>query len=116
MHSFSETALGPFFLGFMTVSLLVGIGLLYYRSSTLKSEGEIESVVSRESTFLLNNLLLVGATFAIFLGTVCSLEHPPIVLAQSAIFLSTAIGSYQKMIVAAIITRSTAPIFGMCFS
>jgi cytochrome c-type biogenesis protein CcmF len=44
--------------------------LLYYRSGELKGEAEMESLVSRESTFLLNNLLLVGAAFAIFLGTV----------------------------------------------
>ncbi|MBI4303997.1 MAG: heme lyase CcmF/NrfE family subunit [Chloroflexi bacterium] len=70
VHTFSESVLGPFFLAFIGISLFVPLVLLYYRNRELQSEGEIESMVSRESTFLLNNLLLVTATFAIFLGTV----------------------------------------------
>ncbi len=70
VHTFAESALGPFFLVFIGVILFGSLGLLYYRSKELKGEAEMESLVSRESTFLLNNLLLVGAAFAIFLGTV----------------------------------------------
>ncbi len=70
VHTFSESTLGPFFLAFIGITLFGSLGLLYYRSQTLKGEAEMESIVSRESTFLLNNLLLVGAAFAIFLGTV----------------------------------------------
>ncbi len=70
VHTFAETSLGPFFLAFIGIILFGSLGLLYYRSEELKSEVEMESLVSRESTFLLNNLLLVGAAFAIFVGTV----------------------------------------------
>ena len=70
VHTFSESALGPFFLVFVGIALFGSLGLLYYRGAELKGEAEMESFVSRESTFLLNNLLLVGAAFAIFLGTV----------------------------------------------
>ena len=70
VHTFGESTLGPFFLAFLAIVLLGSLGLLYYRSEELRSEAEMESLVSRESTFLLNNLLLVGATFAIFLGTI----------------------------------------------
>jgi cytochrome c-type biogenesis protein CcmF len=70
VHTFAESGLGPFFLVFIGITMLGSFGLLYYRSEELKSEAEVESLVSRESTFLLNNLLLVGAAFAIFLGTV----------------------------------------------
>jgi cytochrome c-type biogenesis protein CcmF len=70
VHTFAESALGPFFLVFIGVALFGSLGLLYSRSEELKGEAEMESLVSRESTFLLNNLLLVGAAFAIFLGTV----------------------------------------------
>lgn len=70
VHTFSESALGPFFMAFISITLFGSIFLLYSRSEELKSEAEMESLVSRESTFLLNNLLLVGATFAIFLGTI----------------------------------------------
>lgn len=70
VHSFGETALGTFFLVFIGISLAGSLILLYYRSSELKSEAQVESVVSRESTFLLNNLLLVCGAFAVLLGTV----------------------------------------------
>ena len=70
VHAFSESTLGPFFLTFIGITIFGSLGLLYYRSKELKGEAEMESFVSRESTFLLNNLLLVGAAFAIFLGTV----------------------------------------------
>ncbi|MDP2720235.1 MAG: heme lyase CcmF/NrfE family subunit [Dehalococcoidia bacterium] len=70
VHTFAESRLGPFFLVFISISLIGSLILLYYRSEELKGEAEMESLVSRESTFLFNNLLLVGAAFAIFLGTV----------------------------------------------
>ncbi len=70
VHTFAESPLlGTLFLAFIGITLFGSLGLLYYRSDGLKSEAEMESLVSRESTFLLNNLLLVGAAFAIFLGT-----------------------------------------------
>ncbi len=70
VHAFGESVLGPFFLVFMGITFFGSLGLLYYRSEELKSEAELESFISRESTFLLNNLLLVGAAFAIFIGTI----------------------------------------------
>lgn len=70
VHTFADSVLGLFFLTFFSVTLFGSLGLLYYRSEELKGEAEMGSLVSKESTFLLNNLLLVGATFAILLGTV----------------------------------------------
>ena len=70
VHTFANSALGPFFLAFIGVTLFGSLGLLYYRREALKSEVEMESLVSRESTFLLNNLLLVGAAFTTFLGAI----------------------------------------------
>ena len=71
VHTFAESPLlGYSFLAFIGITLFGSLGLLYYRSKELKSEVEMDSLVSRESTFLLNNLLLVSAAFAIFLGTV----------------------------------------------
>jgi cytochrome c-type biogenesis protein CcmF len=50
--------------------VLGSTALLWFRLPQLKSEDELDSMVSRESSFLLNNLLLVGAAFAVFWGTV----------------------------------------------
>jgi len=70
VHTFGESSLGPSFLVFMGIALFGSLGLLYYRKEELKGEAEVESLVSRENTFLLNNFLLVAATFVIFAGTI----------------------------------------------
>ncbi len=70
VHSFSETALGPIFLGFIGAVVIFSFGLLANRMHLLRSKNELDSLISRESSFLLNNLLFVGAAFAVFWGTV----------------------------------------------
>lgn len=69
VHSFTQSGLGPFFLGFLAIVLVVSIGLLLLRLPMLRSENELDSLLSRESTFLFNNLILVGIAFAVFWGT-----------------------------------------------
>jgi cytochrome c-type biogenesis protein CcmF len=69
VHAFSEGGVGPLFLAFIAVILLVSFVLLAKRSDGLRAEGDIESLVSRETAFLMNNLLLLGFAFAVFLGT-----------------------------------------------
>src|SRR5439155_1197546 len=50
--------------------LLTALGLLAVRWDALHAQGELDSIVSRESAFLLNNVLFVAATFTVFFGTV----------------------------------------------
>ncbi len=69
VHSFSQSSLGPLFVAFMAVSFTGSMALLYYRLPKLRAEHELDSWVSRESTFLVNNLVLVGIAFAVFWGT-----------------------------------------------
>lgn len=70
VHSFGQSNLGPAFMGLMAVILLGSVGLIVYRMAELRKQNEIDSLLSRESSFLFNNVLLVGIAFAIFLGTV----------------------------------------------
>ncbi len=70
VHTFSQSAVGPMFMALIAVLLVFSIGLLLDRLPLLRSENEIDSFVSREASFLLNNVLLVGAAFAVFWGTV----------------------------------------------
>ncbi|HEY1375065.1 MAG TPA: heme lyase CcmF/NrfE family subunit [Candidatus Binatia bacterium] len=70
IHAFSNGPVGTIFLGFLAVILVSSFGLLAYRADLLKGQPQIDSMVSRESTFLLNNVLLVSALFTIFLGTI----------------------------------------------
>ncbi|MGH8060353.1 MAG: heme lyase CcmF/NrfE family subunit, partial [Candidatus Entotheonellia bacterium] len=70
IHAFSNGPVGAYFLGFLGVVLTGSVGLLVWRAEHLKAPAELDAIVSRESAFLLNNLVLVGATFTIFFGTV----------------------------------------------
>jgi cytochrome c-type biogenesis protein CcmF len=70
IHAFSSGPVGTFFLFFLAVILLGSFGLLAWRSELLKGQPELDSLVSRESALLLNNVVLVSALFTIFLGTI----------------------------------------------
>ncbi|MEK7229830.1 MAG: heme lyase CcmF/NrfE family subunit, partial [Candidatus Binatota bacterium] len=70
IHAFSSGPVGTVFLAFLAVVLLGSFGLLAYRADHLKGQPELDSMVSRESAFLLNNVVLVSALFTIFLGTI----------------------------------------------
>src|SRR5438094_9827833 len=70
VHSFTQSGLGPFFIGFLLFVLVVSGGLLAYRLPELRTPATIESFFSREAAFLFNNLVLVGIAFAVFWGTV----------------------------------------------
>jgi cytochrome c-type biogenesis protein CcmF len=70
VHAFaSGPAIGTAFLAFITVVLLVSFGLVAARSDRLRSPAELESLVSRESAFVLNNVVLLAATFTVLFGT-----------------------------------------------
>jgi cytochrome c-type biogenesis protein CcmF len=70
VHAFTQGSIGVFFLAFLAVVVLLALGLIAWRWDALGAQGELDSVVSRESAFLLNNVLLVAATFTVFFGTV----------------------------------------------
>lgn len=69
VHSFADSKLGAYFLGFVGLCLLASVYLIVERLPLLKSEAEFESTLSKESTFLLNNLVLTAMTFAVLWGT-----------------------------------------------
>ncbi len=70
VHSFAQNlTIAYIFLGFMAVVGAFAFALLFSRLGELRSEREFESFFSRESAFLLNNLVLLGAMFAVLWGT-----------------------------------------------
>lgn len=70
VHSFGVSNLGPLFLIFLGAILLISFGLVWLRWPQLRSENRLDAILSRESSFLFNNLFLVGMTFAVFWGTI----------------------------------------------
>ena len=71
VHSFAqELKIAYIFLSFMGFVTIASIALIVHRLPYLQSENRIESFLSRESAFLFNNLILLGAAFAVFWGTI----------------------------------------------
>jgi len=70
VHSFALSSIGPFFVIYLALSTALGLFWIVYRSKELHSEQRMRSFLSREASFLLNNLLFVAICFAIFWGTV----------------------------------------------
>ncbi|HET9949214.1 MAG TPA: heme lyase CcmF/NrfE family subunit [Longimicrobiales bacterium] len=74
VHSFAqELKIALIFLGFMAALVAASATLIVYRLPQLRSENQIESFLSRESAFLFNNLILLGAAFTVLWGTLLPL-------------------------------------------
>jgi cytochrome c-type biogenesis protein CcmF len=73
VHSFTQSAIGPWFLGGIVLALGGGLTLLVWRLPELAGGGRPSGTVSRESAFLLNNVLFLGITFAVLFGTLLPL-------------------------------------------
>jgi len=69
VHSFAQSAIGPLFLGFIAAAFLFSFYLFVSRWDDLKSDNELDSLLSRESFFLLNNLIFLGLAAVVWWGT-----------------------------------------------
>jgi cytochrome c-type biogenesis protein CcmF len=94
VHAFSNSSLGAYFLMFIGLLLLFSVAVLVYRLDDLRGQAELDAMLSRETTFLANNVILVVITFAIFLGT----TFP--VLAEAARGVKVSVGApfFNKVI------------------
>tara|TARA_Y100000031_G_scaffold58624_1_gene66213 strand:- start:500 stop:2197 length:1698 start_codon:yes stop_codon:yes gene_type:complete len=70
VHTFDEATLGYYFLAFLLFIIVLCVVLIIKRLPLLKSKNELDSFLSREASFLLNNLVLLGIGFATFWGTI----------------------------------------------
>jgi cytochrome c-type biogenesis protein CcmF len=70
VHAFSNSSLGAYFLMFIGLLLLFSFAMLVYRLDDLRGQAELDAMLSRETAFLANNVILVVITFTIFLGTI----------------------------------------------
>jgi cytochrome c-type biogenesis protein CcmF len=68
IHSFTESPLGGWFLGFIAFVIVASLAIIYARLPLLRAKTKLESLVSREASFLYNNLLLVAFALAILWG------------------------------------------------
>jgi cytochrome c-type biogenesis protein CcmF len=70
VHDFGPTGLGGYFLWFMIAIFISGIYLITASYDELKTESTLESYLSRESTFLFNNVVLLALAFSTLFGTI----------------------------------------------
>jgi cytochrome c-type biogenesis protein CcmF len=98
VHTFNQTGMEPYFITFIAIALIGSLALLYYRSADLKTESGNQALISRDSSFLLNNLLLVGSTALILIGTLFPL-------------FSTMFGGSQISLSTSFFNRVSSPLF-----
>jgi cytochrome c-type biogenesis protein CcmF len=70
IHTFTEGPIGKWFLPFLGLMLIAGFGIIAYRLDALRGENRFDSLLSRESAFLANNVLFLAAAFAVLWGTI----------------------------------------------
>ncbi len=68
VHAFAQSAIGPLFFAFIALTFIVSTWLLLTRWKSLRSEGQLQSLLSRETLFLVNNLLFLGLLIECFWG------------------------------------------------
>jgi cytochrome c-type biogenesis protein CcmF len=85
VHAFAQSLVGPMYLGFLVVVLVAGFGLIATRSWRLRSEGRFDSALSREASFLGNNLVLLALVFIVLLGTIFPLVVEALTNRQSTV-------------------------------
>jgi cytochrome c-type biogenesis protein CcmF len=69
VHAFAQSSIGDWFYGFILIVFGVCLFTFFKQRDHLKSENRLESLVSRESSFLFNNLILLAACFTVLWGT-----------------------------------------------
>jgi cytochrome c-type biogenesis protein CcmF len=69
VHSFSQSPIGMYFGFYLIFLIVVTAAVIWSRLPMLEAESHLESMVSREASFLFNNLLLVGIAFSVLWGT-----------------------------------------------
>jgi cytochrome c-type biogenesis protein CcmF len=95
VHSFTQSAIGPWFLGAIVIALGGALTLLVWRLPELIGGGRPSRLVSRESAFLFNNVLFLGVTFAVLFGTLL----PLLVAATSGATISVGAPWYNAVAV-----------------
>ncbi len=70
VHSFTQSWMGPLFAGFLGVAMIASLAALLRRLPQIRDEGIFESILSRETMILLNNVILLSMAFTVFFGTI----------------------------------------------
>jgi cytochrome c-type biogenesis protein CcmF len=69
VHTFTQSSIGSWFLGFLALVIVFAGSFIYLRWQSLRSHNHLESFVSRESSFMFNNWIFLAITFTVLWGT-----------------------------------------------
>jgi len=69
VHAFAQSSIGPWFVGFLALTIAVCLWAYLKNRDYLRSDNQLDALVSRESSFLFNNLILLVACVAVLSGT-----------------------------------------------
>ncbi len=69
VHAFAQSSIGTWFVVFLAIVFVVCFAAYWKNRDYLRSDNQLDSLVSRESSFLFNNLILLAACFAVLWGT-----------------------------------------------
>lgn len=69
VHAFAQSSISQWFTVFLSITGAVCLFTFFRQRSHLASEHKLEAIVSRESSFLFNNLILLVACFTVLFGT-----------------------------------------------
>jgi cytochrome c-type biogenesis protein CcmF len=95
VHSFTQSAIGPVLLGFLFVVVAGSFALFSFRSELFSDAPRLDSLVSREGGFLLNNLLLTIYAFIVLAGTL----YPLVVEAVSGDLVAVGPPFFNRLVV-----------------
>ncbi|HUF66398.1 MAG TPA: heme lyase CcmF/NrfE family subunit [Gemmatimonadaceae bacterium] len=93
VHAFTTGTIGYYFLAFIAVVVLFAFALVAGNSEQLRTRGNLDAVLSRDTVFLLNNLFLTAFTFTVLLGTL----YPLIAEAVRGVKVSVGAPFFNKM-------------------
>lgn len=69
VHAFAQSSIGNYFFWFIIGTIVISYGLVFYRMKELRPKQGLESILSREFAFLVNNWILLAAAFLVLFGT-----------------------------------------------
>ncbi|MGH7357396.1 MAG: heme lyase CcmF/NrfE family subunit, partial [Candidatus Rokuibacteriota bacterium] len=93
VHSFTISAIGPWFAAAIVLTMTAALGLLVWRLPELADARPAGAAVSREGAFLFNNVLFLGITFVVLFGTL----YPLVVDAVSGERISVAAPWFNRV-------------------
>lgn len=103
VHSFAQSAIGPLFFLFLAGAIVISVALLVRRWDALRDDNRLESLLSRETVFLLQNLVFLSINLAVAIGT-----YWPVV---TELLAGVIPGVEKSSLGAAYYVRTTGPLF-----